>query len=103
MTILANGVVEITGSAIAAASAGDTADNGVVETALAAAIGDADTALANGDDILAVLYGTDGNAYVYQVDVTAATANMATGDIVVELIGQLNSIAADSLAAINFI
>jgi len=103
LTILANGVVEITGSAIAAASAGDTADNGVVETALAAAIGDADTALANGDDILAVLYGTDGNAYVYQVDVATATANMATGNIEVELIGQLNSIAADSLAAINFI
>lgn len=95
-------VIEINQSVATTASLSDVADNGLVEQAIAAAIGNYDEA--NDYNVVVVLYGTgaaNGNAGVYSVAFDA-DANMNSGKMSVELIGVVNGVAADSFVTSNF-
>lgn len=98
-TMGANGVIEIN-SSVGELLAPSNADAGAAEALIASAIGDA-TSFTAGQDATVVLYG-NGNAYIYQMDVTTAGADLEVGDIVIELVGTLTGVAADSLIGGNF-
>jgi len=113
-TVNRNTIVEINQAVAAVTSLTDTADGGLVEQAIAAAFttGNAAASLAaldeGGRTVFAVLYGAGGafgTAGIYSVLLAAAdlrAADIATGDVIVELIGVLNNVTADSLVASNF-
>ena len=100
LTVGPVGIVEINtvvGALIGQAGALDIVDGGAVESLIAGAVG------AAGAGVYCVAaYASDGNAYLYQF-ATVATADMTTADIlVVELIGQLDSVASNTLGLSNF-
>lgn len=102
LTIGASGVVEINtvvGAFIGAAGAQDCSEGGQAESLIAAAIGGT---VITGDDFFVVAYGSDGAAYIYEVDLLVADGNLGTGDFDVELVGQLNDVGVNSLALGNF-
>ena len=70
-----------------------------MEGLIAGAVGSA-ASLGGAGSFFAVAYASDGAAYIYQVNVLAA--NVTPANIEVELVGQLNDVAANSLALANF-
>jgi hypothetical protein len=95
-------IIEVNSAAATTTSLTDVAADGLVETAIATAIG---TVTAAGEtQALVVLYGSGaatGSAGLYSVTFTAADA--ITGNVAVELIGILSGgITADSLVSGNF-
>jgi hypothetical protein len=95
-------IIEVNSAAATTTSLTDVAANGLVETAIATAIG---TVTAAGEtQALVVLYGSGaatGSAGLYSVTFTAADA--ITGNVEAELIGILSGgITADSLVSGNF-
>jgi hypothetical protein len=95
-------VVEINQAVATTTNLSDVADGGLVEQAIAAAVGNYDET--NDYNVIVVLYGSgaaNGNAGVYAVDL-AANANVGTANITVELIGIVNGVAADSFVTSNF-
>ena len=109
-----NTIVEINQAVAATTSLTATADGGLVDQAIAAAFttGNAAGSLAALDEgartVFVVLYGAGGafgTAGIYSVLLRAAdltAADVATTDVIVELIGVLNNVTADSLVASNF-
>ncbi len=94
------GVIEVNtvvGALIGQAGALDVSVGGAVESLIAGALG----ATAGGFFNLAA-YASDGNAYLYTFAV-GASADVVVGDIIgVELIGQLDGVAANTLGLSNF-
>ncbi len=89
-------VIAINSGALAnAAALQGTTNNGAVETAIMAAVGN----IATGDYTF-VLYG-DNDAGVYQVNVTAANIT-AAGDFSVELLGIVSGVGPFSMTNVNF-
>jgi Ca2+-binding RTX toxin-like protein len=111
--VAANTIVEINQSVASVSSLTGTADGGVVDQALALAFTTVSADLAGANEgartMFAILYGTgaaSGTAGIYSVLLRAAdltAGNVGTGDVIVELIGVLNNVVADSLVASNFI
>ncbi len=113
-TVNRNTIVEINQAVAATTSLTATADGGLVDQAIAAAFttGNAAATLVGVDEgartVFVVLYGAGaafGTAGIYSVLLAAAdlrAADIATTDVIVELIGVLNNVTADSLVASNF-
>jgi hypothetical protein len=102
LTIGPAGVVEINtsvGALIGSGGALDVSAGGSVESLIAGAIG---STVVTGDDFFVVAYASDGAAYIYEVNLTTVDGNLDTGDFNVELIGQLNGVAANTLGLSNF-
>jgi hypothetical protein len=108
-----NSIVEIN-QALATTTSFATTDGGLAETAIAAAITTLSTSGGGGADEgtrtgFVILYGAgaqSGNAALYSVlyrgaDLTAG--NVATTDIIIELLGVVNGVVADSFVASNFV
>jgi hypothetical protein len=99
LTVNQNGVVIVNTTAAPSGllSPLDCSNFGAVESYLGGAIGSTGAVTS----FMAVLYATDGNAYVYQVN-CAPVLNLSPVTADVELIGQLNGVAANSLGLGNF-
>lgn len=102
LTITAGGVVEIDSALLETLSPTAVGAGASIETQLALALADVDTTLGNGDEFVAVIYG-GGNAYIYGVTATTASADLVVGDIAVDLIGTVLGVTANSLSSGNFI
>ncbi len=96
ITVATGGVIEIESAAGSILAPTQVGDGLAVETLIASALGT--TASGN---LTVVAYG-GGNAYVYAVTSTAAGADATTANIVVDLIGTLSGVTADSLTSTNF-
>ena len=110
--VAANTIVEIN-QALATTTSFATTDGGLAEAAIAAALTTVTADLTAADEgartSFVILYGAgaqSGNAAIYSVLLRAANltaGNVATGDIILELMGVVNGVTADSFVASNFV
>jgi Ca2+-binding RTX toxin-like protein len=110
--VAANSIVEIN-QALATTTSFATTDAGLAEVAIAAALTTVTANLAVANEgartSFVILYGAgaqSGNAAIYSVLLRAAdltAGNVATTDIIIELMGIVNGVVADSFVASNFV
>jgi len=108
----ANTIIEIN-QALATTTSFATTNGGLAEQAIAAAITTLSADLTNANEgartSFVILYGAGaqaGNAAIYSCLFAASNlsaGNVGTGDIILELMGIVNSVTADSFVASNFV
>ncbi|HCF19597.1 MAG TPA: hypothetical protein DEV96_16520, partial [Rhodospirillum rubrum] len=96
-SVEANNTVIAIKSIWATSTSSDATNGGALETLLANAIG-----LAENYDYLAIVYG-GGNAQLVHITSTAGGTDLTTATMAIEIVAQINGIAADSLSDYNFL